>query len=198
MTDLAGAISNTPFRVVEHNQLLNLSLTGVVFRPGGKLGVDLTLNPSDDYQVEACTVGAAIPSKVSMSMLASIGVGTFSVMLKGRKATIGVSGDVGATLTFWLEHYHPYSLSVGTSDELVTHDLEAASTEAVSYISGSRQPIKVLSLVDHFPIREGRYILRAFFRSDSALQVQESQMLLESDGSWVSLSCCASLENVAS
>ena len=106
-------------------------------------------------------------------------------IVPGNPVSIDASGkNITKPFSFWFELYHPYALDVTTANSLVVNDLDAASSQPVTF-SGSGNASTTLAW--SLPMREGRYELRAYFQNSTTLQVVQSNLLILTSSSWVSL-----------
>ena len=198
VTDIMGLNSSVPIRVVAINGPVSPGLPRESLLPGGQLEINFTLGPRDEYAVQACLTALPVPSNATLQLPPAIGSGQLGVQLNDSRVNLAISGAVTTPFDFWMELYHPYSLSVGTGGEVVSQDLKVASTTPFSYQLQSPRSANGLTVVNNLPLRVGRYTLRAYFRTATGLTVQEIPMLREADGHWLWLGGCASLQTVQS
>jgi hypothetical protein len=197
ITDSFGSSFTVNLIVTGHDRAMATSFTGAGFGLGGTLVTSFAQSSADAYDIQACLVGSSLPTDLMLPIPVALGTGAIHVGLNGPNATIGIVGKATSDFTFWFELYHPYSYAVGTAGEVVSRLLEAATIDPIPFSSGANgttffaDPLNV-----ELPMRDGRYLMRAFFRSSAGLSVQETSLLRENEGLWVMLSGCAALQDV--
>jgi len=195
VTTLSGAVV-VPVRFVnlaDHH--VSLGSLGYSLN-GGNLSISSQANLGDSYDQQVCAAGLSagaglginFPQEMQPSGNVTLIPGSSSVAVKAM-------GNVTKPFSFWFELYHPYSLDVTSANSLVVSNLLAASSQPVAFASSGGANA---TLTWSTPMREGRYELRAYFQNSTDLELVQSNVLVLSGTSWVSLSNACQPETVSS
>lgn len=190
-TDTFGGSFSIPIELVGHNQSLDLSLASVGFGAGGVLSLGFSVGRSEAYQIQACAVGADTPTTVSLGVPSGLGGGLVNLRRDGANTTVSFTANATQDFTFSFEMYHSYSYRVGSQGEVTSRLLEVESIDPLSFGPNSTTTTFSSPMRYQLPERDGRYILRALFRSSLGISAQETNVLVTSDGGWVSLAGCS-------
>lgn len=187
LSDSSGPVAVVGVNLVGPPGNVTVSFEGASLGQG-YLSTSFELSAEGAYDLQACALGSKA-SGPQLPIPPSVGTGLLALNIAENSFNLQVRGAVSDTTEFWFELYHPYSFQVGgtngtgfftreilsaTSSRVVLGQ-ENSSSGLVSYETGSRN---------------GRYVLRAYFRSAQGLRVVEAPLLLEGYQGWLALSDC--------
>jgi len=163
---------------------------------GGNLSISSQASLGDSYDQQVCAVGPSAGAGLGINFPAGMQPsGNVTLVLGSSSVVVRAMGNVTQPFSFWFELYHPYSLDVTSANSLVVNNLQAASSQPVAFAS---QGSANATLTWTAPMREGRYELRSYFQNSTDLELVQSDVLIASSTSWVSLSNACQPETLSS
>jgi hypothetical protein len=156
---------------------------------GNTLGLQYSLPATNDYDIQACTIGSNFSSSATYTLPAGLG-GEMTVALSG--GDVSVSSTASSAFSAWFELYAPRSYVEG--DLVYLQQTQVAQTRVLTVIGGAGAVNG--SLVYDMNQRPGRYELRSYVRTAGGLTVFDGQFLMAN--SWISLSRCTEMTDLGS
>ena len=167
----------------------------------GNVSINMQFSLGDAYNSMGCVVGQAVPHTVLIPFPSDLGQGSVALNYGAGLVTAESIPSKPAyprgPFEFWAELYYPYTyVSLETPLQSVSRDALAAATQPVTFPAGGASNFTV-PLTNSVELRQGRFVVRAFFRDSKGLFVSETSILRYGD-SWVWAGGCSARAQLAS
>jgi len=179
----------TTLLVAAQDVLPPATLERYLLSGSGQLEMNFTLPTTVQYDVQACAVGNALPEAASVPIPSSVGSGRLLLAKNGSELDISTQGSILRPFDFWVELHQNYSYSTGPST-VISRDLAVAAITTVQMTAGANSTNA--TLIDRAQVRDGRFVVRAFFGTPSGIAVEQTEVLLSGNQTWISLPDCSS------
>jgi len=145
----------------------------------------------DFYDGQACLLGGGASPTPTVQVPPGAGGGEVQMQRYGGDLVASGLGLGNQTFAYWVEMYYSYSfLAANSSGTLVSRDAVSTST-GLGELSRT-EPSSTVPLQDEGTQRPGVYTMEAFFMgSAGTVGESQAQVLVQGDGTWISLAGCA-------
>lgn len=147
---------------------------------GGTLLISGSVRSGFAYDQEVSALANSSVDAISFRIPSDLGAGNVTVSGKGGSILVATTGSLVSPFTFSFELFHQYSFSAMGTSILLTKSLEAAASQPFLVNSTSQ----VATPLDwNFHARDGRYVAKALFESQTSLVGAEGGIVMV-NGSW--------------
>lgn len=156
----------------------------------GQLALNFSYSQLNSYNAQTCITGQNIPSSASVVFPSNFGRGEVKLTPYNNSDTVQLAASLGLSkpVIFWFELYHTYSYAQVNSTGLISTQIETSKSSPILISNGLTTNITVQNDVS---LRQGRYVLRAFFDDNGNISVSETSILMLGAGfPWVWLGGC--------
>jgi hypothetical protein len=143
----------------------------------GNLMLNYTVDSTNAYDSHACLVHEPRPNALSISVPSSSGNGEIQIIpSSGKSVLLESTTGQSRSFEFWFELYYNYSYtnSGGSGVATVSYETARSTTVLISQSISQIVPLQVL-----VPMRNGVFVLRAFFESSTGLSVSETKVFID-------------------
>lgn len=147
---------------------------------GGSLSISGSVDSGYSYDQVVSAVANSSVDAISFPIPQGLGAGNVTVSGKGNSILVATTGRLASPFTFSFELFHQYSFSAFGTNILQTRSLEAASSPP--FLMNSTSGVAT-TLNWNFPARDGTYVAKAIFESQTGLVGAEGEIVMV-NGSW--------------
>jgi hypothetical protein len=157
-----------------------------------------SLNLGDKFDIQECLTNASSSSKAQVPVPTVFGTGSLAIDENPGASTAQIFTQkalIGGPFTFSYELYANYTYALPSGHGYMNSEVEVARSNSV-LVQGQGQTLNV-TVSNLASLRDGRYLLRAFFENGNAGQISDTTLLLTSptSTSWFWLGSCSKLNS---
>ena len=179
-----------PITYVDPSSIPAPSGNSYAYFSSGQLALNFSYSQLNSYNAQTCISGQNIPSSASVVIPSNFGSGKVAITPYNNSDTVQLAASQGLSkpVIFWFELYHTYSYAQLNSTGLISTQIETSKSSPILISNSLTTNITVQNDVS---LRQGRYVLRAFFDDNGNISVYETSILMLGAGfPWLWLGGC--------